>query len=449
MIDNVIERVVDSLGLTPLSLWSVKMPKALEAVSKKRGVSPAELVKRMDEEPALVAELANHLMVHETHFMRHPSQFDCLAAFLEQRVAAATVDDPVVVWSAGCASGEEPYTVAMLAADRLPPYLAKRLDIVGTDRSAEAIAKAEAGVYGEWSFRDTPHELRQRYFRPVTGGENGQCLDHAIRSRVRFRCATIEQTLSGLAATTVDVVFFRNVSIYLSPTRCQEIYQGLGRVLRQDGLLIVSPSDLRPQSPELEMVPHQSCAIFRRRVKATSTTPSSAQVARALASRTARPIASASTVVPECKAGALRTPAVRKGAEEPAAAAATPSPRVGAAYDEDLERAKGLASGRLQKEPANASLYVTRGLLAFAADDVAAAVRDLRSALFLRPGERIARFWYAVALSRLGLEERARAQLESLERDLEGLPDSLVLEDGASTARELHEGVTALKEEWT
>ncbi len=113
-----------------------------------------------------VEVLASHLTVGETYFFREQRSFEVLEEhvlpeLLRERGEAGS---PLRIWSAGCCTGEEPYSIAMLL-DRLIPDAAKRnITILATDINPRFVRKAAEGVYSEWSFRETPAQIQERYF---------------------------------------------------------------------------------------------------------------------------------------------------------------------------------------------------------------------------------------------------------------------------------------------
>jgi chemotaxis protein methyltransferase CheR len=157
---------------------------------------------------AIVAEMT----IGETYFQRDPAQFDLLRRqLLPQLLADRDADRPVRVWSAGCASGEEPYTVAMLF-DELSAL--DRAQIVGTDIARQRLEDAQRGVYSQWSLRGAADDFRAKYFR-----ERGRFFElvPAIREQVDFRYLNLaEDRFPSLSVGIwgMDVILCRNVLIY-------------------------------------------------------------------------------------------------------------------------------------------------------------------------------------------------------------------------------------------
>jgi chemotaxis protein methyltransferase CheR len=150
------------------------------------------------------------------------------------------------VWSAGCSTGEEAYTVAILAHELLSPPSGWQIDVIASDLNQRSLAVAQRGVYSHWSFRDTPDDIRERYFRRV--GDRWKVTDE-IAAAVRFIPANLAQTpllADEIVRAPFDLILCRNVTIYFSPTAQTRLYAELCRLLAPDGWLVLGPSDPPP-----------------------------------------------------------------------------------------------------------------------------------------------------------------------------------------------------------
>jgi len=150
------------------------------------------------------------LSVQETYFWREMSQIDVLVEKIIPEWFQKN-SHPFRIWSAACATGEEPYSIAMALAerglDRHP------IEIFGSDASPMALEKALRGVYREKSFRTLPPALRQKYFEPV---DNGTKLSKAIMDRVSFTRVNLLELGEISPVARVQAIFCRNVFIYFS-----------------------------------------------------------------------------------------------------------------------------------------------------------------------------------------------------------------------------------------
>jgi len=190
--------------------------------------------------------LASHLTVGETYFFREQKSLD----ILEQQIlpellrARAQSEKHVRIWSAGCCSGEEPYTIAMLL-DRLVPDLNNwNLTILATDINPRFLRKAARGIYDAWSFRDTPGWLRERYFTRRRDGRYE--IQPRIRQMVSFSYLNLaDDAYPSLVNGTnaMDVILCRNVLMYFARERAKMVVDKLHRSLVDGGWLITSPAE--------------------------------------------------------------------------------------------------------------------------------------------------------------------------------------------------------------
>lgn len=188
--------------------------------------------------------LASHLTVGETYFFRERSAFEILEQSLLPGLIAARrkTEKRLRFWSAGCSTGEEPYSIAILL-DRLIPDLKDwKVTILATDINAGALRKAEEGIYSDWSFRDNPPSFKERYFEKADG--NHYRLLPGIRKMVAFSYLNLsEDRYPALQNNTnaMDFIFCRNVLMYFAPGQISRAVERFHRSLLDGGCLIVSP----------------------------------------------------------------------------------------------------------------------------------------------------------------------------------------------------------------
>ncbi len=196
-------------------------------------------------------QLIAQVTVGETYFFRDRGQFEALRQYVLPEIIARRRSflRQIRIWSAGCSSGEEPYSIAILLCELLPDLDDWNITILATDINQEALAKARAGRYREWSFREKGWEsLRERYFTR-RGGE------WEIAERVR-RMVTwnylnlVEDAYPSLANNTVafDLILCRNVTIYFTPELVRQVIDRLYEALVEEGWLIVGASELSPMT---------------------------------------------------------------------------------------------------------------------------------------------------------------------------------------------------------
>lgn len=196
---------------------------------------------------ALWTNLINRLTVDETYFFRNPAHFTALQKHILPCLIQRRRESGHLVlrlWSAGCATGEEPYSLAVTLLELLPDVDAWSIMILATDINSESLAYAAKGVYGQRSFRnDTPPNLRDRYFRP-----NGQGLEllPEVRRMVHFAYLNlVEATYPSAASFTlgVDLIMCRNVTIYFDQATTRQVVGRFHGALADDGWLIVGYSE--------------------------------------------------------------------------------------------------------------------------------------------------------------------------------------------------------------
>lgn len=202
--------------------------------------------------------LVEALVVHETYFFRELAPLeilvdDHLAGVIHERGRAR-------IWSAACATGEEAFTIAMLLDAR---GLLDRVELVGTDISTQAIARARAGQHGRRSLRDGhPAHLARHY---LEHGPKGVALSPRIQHAVRFEVLNLFDRNAIAALGTFDVILCRNVLIYFRDAQVATVLDGLAGALASDGLLAVGVAEsLLRFGTSLQCEEHGRAFFYRR-----------------------------------------------------------------------------------------------------------------------------------------------------------------------------------------
>ena len=191
--------------------------------------------------------LAHHLTVGETYFFR--DRHSCEALRLEILPALIQNWDQTgispCIWSAGCCTGEEPYSIAILLDQLLPKSSRPAVRILATDVNPVFLQKAKTGVYSDWSFRETPDWIKEKYFKRKGPAGHFELVPQ-IRKQVTFAYSNLANPCSfpELAANSVNLILCRNVLMYFDAQSAHQIVQFFDRVLASDGWLLVSPSEL-------------------------------------------------------------------------------------------------------------------------------------------------------------------------------------------------------------
>ena len=362
------------------------------------------------EERRAVAALVENVVVGETYFYRHPEQ---LAAVTERLIEPQPPDRPLAIWSAGCATGEEPYTLAMLLQEAGRRDAGDR--IVATDVSGRALEAARAGSYGEWSLRRLDPALRQRFFE---GAGRRLSVTGTVRAPVEFHRHNLVRDLPP--GSRFDLVICRNVLIYFTPATAEAVVERLVGAVRPGGWLLVGPVEVPLTAAfDVERVEVPGATLLRR--------------GDGPPRRPAAPPGPAALRAERQAPGPL-PPA---GLAEPSSTSLLSAETV-AVHPEDFERARAaaragdvVAAERIAREAAERRLcpesYLLLAMAAEARGDDAAAVEAVRRALYLEPSLAQAHAALVPLFCRLGrAAEAARARRNALEA-LRGLDDDTVL----------------------
>ena len=246
------------------------LARTLEARCREARVEPGDYLRALASDGAGGREelrvLAGKLTVNETYFFRHREQ---LRAFVEtalpDRLRARQGGRPVAIRSAGCASGEEPYTLVMLVRDHFPGLEPGRDFTVGAlDISRSMLDKAARALYSPWSLRDTPAASKQRYFQVADGGF---LLDRTVREAVRFEEKNLgDDDPAVWRPGSLDIVFCRNVLMYLAPELVRAIVARIAAALRPGGYFFMGHAEtLRGVSNEFHLCHTEGAFYYQRR----------------------------------------------------------------------------------------------------------------------------------------------------------------------------------------
>ncbi|MCA1960108.1 MAG: tetratricopeptide repeat protein [Desulfomonile sp.] len=192
-----------------------------------------------------IETLAGYLTVGETHFFRDERLFSVLEHDIFPDLIRRRCDSGrrLKIWSAGCATGEEPYSLAILLSRLILDLTQWQLTILATDVNRSFLRKARRGVYGQWSFRSVSEEIKAAYFN--TNGEGSE-IDARIKKMVSFAFLNLAKEileLPGGERGPMDVIFCRNVLMYFSAEVQERAVENVCRFLADGGWLIVSPAE--------------------------------------------------------------------------------------------------------------------------------------------------------------------------------------------------------------
>lgn len=212
-------------------------------------------------------ELAISLTVCESYFFRDKGQFSLLRhKILPELIAAQKYTKTLRIWSAGCSTGEEPYSLAILLNELIPDCDRWNIFILGTDINQNAIEQARQGVYSSWSFRLLESQLKDRYF--FLKGDKWH-LNKDIRERVIFRNINLVKEQfdnSAYGIKTIDLIICRNVFVYFEKPAISLVLNKFNNTLKLGGYLLTAHSELQGQDIgllEAKLFPES--VIYQRR----------------------------------------------------------------------------------------------------------------------------------------------------------------------------------------
>ena len=149
---------------------------------------------------------------------------DCLRSHLFPEIIARRASQKSFrLWSAGCSSGEEPYTLAIMLEENFPNLSSWRIEILATDVSADILAKAQAGRYSDYSVRNIPEALLHKYF---TFSDGQYEVQSTLRRKVKFSKLNLFDQSQMRSVQNVDLVLCRNVLIYFDEQARRQIVSG-------------------------------------------------------------------------------------------------------------------------------------------------------------------------------------------------------------------------------
>lgn len=244
---------------------SVGTPSLIEFLSRHTGIAPSYIRPRIDTHHALPfdhvpTDLIERLLVQETSFFRHAGQWSMLRSMLREDPGLSAA--ALRVWSCGCATGEEAWSLAFLLASE--GRTSSR--VIGTDISPSAICAAARGHYTRLeamgSFREIPD-----FARPAFPHSSGEAWDapQMLRNMTRF-CVhnVLDPMLSSELGGSADLVFCRNMLIYFTDDAVRKALANIARAMRAGSILVLGASETMRETGLFEPVETASAVFWRR-----------------------------------------------------------------------------------------------------------------------------------------------------------------------------------------
>ncbi|HUG68137.1 MAG TPA: CheR family methyltransferase [Pirellulaceae bacterium] len=212
---------------------------------QKTPVKLEQLLADSRQRGVFLEQLTAELTVGESFFFRNEHQFRALREQVLPEILSGNADKREVrIWSAGCATGEEPYSLAILLDQMLGGHHGWHVSILGTDLNPEFLTRAREACYRPWSFRHTDIHQNRTYFSP---DRDTFRLASKVRDTARFTYLNLVKDVypSPLTGTLgLDLILFRNVAIYLKPEVTQNIIDRFHQALRPGGWLLLGETEV-------------------------------------------------------------------------------------------------------------------------------------------------------------------------------------------------------------
>lgn len=217
-----------------------------------------------------VEKLARNLTVGETYFFRDGESFKALESHvLPELVRAKRNEKRLRIWSAGCSSGEEPYSIAMMLTKLIPDLSDWNITILATDINPQSLKKAFEGRYTEWSFRGIQPWIKDQYF--IKDADGIYEILPSIKKMVIFEYLNLaDDVYPSLVNNTngMDMVFCRNVLMYFSSEHARKVVRGFYNSLVDGGWLLLSPTEyIKSLSSQFVTVNFVDATLYRKDTK--------------------------------------------------------------------------------------------------------------------------------------------------------------------------------------
>lgn len=461
VLEDVLATVALRTGLVFRGSRRSRVEEQLRDASRSAGArSMEEYSERLQEEESLLAHLVDELTVGETYFFRQPEHFE----FIRRKVLpeySRTHDEKAIfrAWSAGCASGEEPYSLAIVAAEE---GFGARSRILATDISRASIEAARRATFGRWSFRGVDEAVKEKYFH---ASDDRLRLIDPIRKAVNFQhlnLALDEYPSSANGTWETDLILCRNVLIYFERETIREVATRLHASLTPGGWLLTAASDppLQDLAP-FDVVLMSGGYAYRRSEAPKSVAAASVRKVE-MSQRDSEPVPrkkGRSAIGMETSKGpevrARREPlrdaqeAFRRGdysrsaaitaelSQDPAAAALHLR---AVANGGSPDRAEAAAAAALQRHPLVPEIQFLRAMILLELGLDQEAERAVRRAIFLDGSQALPQFILGSILQRRGDPTGAARAYTNARELLAGLdPDQIVSFSDGETAKALRE----------
>lgn len=438
------------IATTGLAYYADKEDILAERMESRRAAlrcGPADYFNRVLDtiDPGEFAALVDEITVGESYFFRYPHQFDGLRQVVVPAcMANRRFDRPLRVWSAGCASGAEAYSVSILLRRGCAEILAGRsYSILGTDINRKAVSSARAGLYNNWDLRTTTDEQKRQWLDQA--GANWS-IRAEFRDGVAFAHQNLVTDIDAFASThagAFDIIFCRNVMIYFGAELMRRMLHRISACLADGGWLFVGHAEPYFEIANfLAPVPEAGAAIYRKsaagsiagtHIKAACTPPAWTDEPAWAADDALLPRPPAAPHPAD--APDTKPPAEAVGLMLPSCA--DPADTIRRLSDAgDWSAAKDACEHALRQRPLDPALHFARALVYEHVGSPAAAEQALRQALYLDRNFALAHFHLGRLLAGRSDRRSAARSFRNTMKILAGHADAdvLVMGDGLTAA---------------
>lgn len=228
-----------------------------------------------------VNKLLGLLTVGETSFFRYRSHREALLHYvIPQLIEQNKSHTKLRIWSAGCSTGEEPYSLAILLLESFPELAGWDVQILATDINKRSLRQAREGIYGERSLRMMEESLRERYFEKL---DNHFLISAQVKRMVRFEFFNLQTdnfTAGNSATGEIDLLFCRNVLIYFEIETIRQIVEKFSQSLRPQGYLFMGHAETMQNVSDRFRRHHQNNAFFYQKKEITTKSDSDKGLAK-------------------------------------------------------------------------------------------------------------------------------------------------------------------------
>ncbi len=391
------------------------------------------LLRRGPTGEAELCSLVQLLTNKETFFFREMHHFQVLRDMILPELSAMRIS-PVRLWSAGCATGEEPYSLAITVSEYGAQHGSLDAQIIATDIDTDALEKARQGCYGERSVRLVPANLRRRYF-----SFDGQthCITPEVAQLVAFRQYNLAAEETPPELSNIDIIFCRNVTIYFNERMRDRLNARLANSLREGGYLFVASAETMGHDRDrLELISEGSTFLFRK-TRSSARQPQFAppELPRKQPRSTPAPSPATAVLSPIPKDDAISDVRTATAAYTPLVSPFLEAVRAFQRQDyeaalrlldrlpddlafwpevcrlraatllqqERLAEAEATCQQLLAHDPWYADAHFLMGLIFRQQDQLDAAIQSLKQAIYLQPAHRDAHFYLAEIYHAVGL----------------------------------------------